>query len=77
MDSNIGVRFSDPIAFKFPEQEHFTRASKLGIDYSETSIKYRIEHKEFELVKMTSKIRSLIDTSNKKYQGKENAGLKK
>jgi hypothetical protein len=77
MDRNIEVRFSNPIAFKFPEQEHFTRASRLGLDYSESSIKYRIEHKEFEVVKQRGGIKSLINTGDARFQGRENAGLKK
>lgn len=74
MDRNIEVRFDSPMAFRMNGQERFTRLSKLGIDYSENSIKYRIENKALEVTN-TPDVKTLIDKAQSQYQGKENAGL--
>jgi hypothetical protein len=75
LDRNIEVRFGATLSFKFPEQERFTRLSKLGVDYSENSIKYRIENKTINIKKLNT--REIIDTSDSKFLGKENAGLRR
>lgn len=75
MDGNIEVRFGNSLAFKFPKQERFTRLSRLGLDYSENSIKYRIENKTIHIAKLPE-VKQLIDKSDEQYQGKDKAGLR-
>lgn len=73
MDRNTEVRFGNPLAFKLPDQERFTKITKLGIDYSENSIKFRIENKALKIEKMPD-AKTLI-TKSSQQPGKENEGL--
>lgn len=57
ISKDCDIKFGKYIAFKQKDQVKFTRSKSLGIDYSEESIKYRIEHKELETE------RPLIDLS--------------
>jgi len=74
MDRNCEVKFGQTLAFKFPGQDKFTRLSRLGIDYSENSIKLRIKNKSLQIVDMP-KISELIDKSSSIFQGKDKTGL--
>jgi len=76
MDRNIEVRFGNILTFKFPEQKRPVRLTSLGIDYSENSIKYRIDNKEQE-VKTLPSSRTLIDKNQSKFQSAENVGLRR
>jgi len=74
MDRNIEVRFGNTITFRMPGQERPTRITRLGIDYSENSIKYRIDNK-WEGISSSPSNKVLYDTSESKFRGKENVGL--
>lgn len=68
------VKHGKHIAFKLENQQRFTRGRTLGLDYSEESIKYRIHHQEFEMVRMPRF--KFIDKSQESFQGKGKEGLR-
>ncbi|MDU2156333.1 relaxase/mobilization nuclease domain-containing protein [Clostridium sp.] len=75
MEQNCNVKYGKHISFKQIGQERFTRGRSLGLNYTEESIKFRIEHKEIEFEK-PMRYPKLIDKSQAKFQGKENGGLR-
>lgn len=75
MKFDCDINYGKHISFRQNGQERFTRAKTLGIDYSEESIKYRIEHKELEFERI-KRFPALIDKKQKAFQGAENGGLR-
>lgn len=61
------------LSFKNPKSDKFMRTKTLGINYLESSIKYRIENKEFVPVKQSVIDKQWIDKSQAKF--KNNKGL--
>lgn len=64
------------LAFENTQTGKFMRSKTIGFHYSEQSIRYRINNKDFEIEKPTFSIKKRwIDKSEQKYQ--ENYGLRK
>lgn len=61
------------LSFKNPKSNKFMRTKTLGINYLESSIKYRIENKEFVPIKQSIIDKQWIDKSQEKF--KNNKGL--
>lgn len=69
------VRQGKYLSFKNEKAQRFTRTKSLGVDYHESSIKYRIENKDFVPIKHAYIDKNWIDKSDKKF--KENYYLKR
>lgn len=63
------------LSFKNPKSDKFMRTKTLGINYLESSIKYRIENKEYVPIKQSIIDKQWIDKSQAKF--KNNRGLNK
>lgn len=63
------------LSFKHPSAKKFTRTKMLGMNYLESSIKYRIDHKDYIPIKPKIINREWIDKTQEKF--KENKGLRK
>lgn len=63
------------LAFKNPKSNKFMRTKTLGINYLESSIKYRIENKAFAPIKQSIIDKEWIDKSQDKF--KNNKGLRR
>lgn len=75
MEQNCEIKYGQYLSFKQKGQERFTRGRSLGLDYTEESIKFRIENKHIKIEKKIYR-KELIDKSQAKFQGKENVGLR-
>ena len=75
MEQNCEIKYGQYLSFKQKGQERFTRGRSLGLDYTEESIKFRIENKHIKIEKKIYR-KELIDKSQAKFQGKENIGLR-
>lgn len=56
------------ISFKHSSAQRFTRAKSLGVDYHESSLKYRIENKDFEPIKTNYINKNWIDKTDEKFK---------
>lgn len=63
------------LSFQIPEKNQSVRTKSLGFNYFKESIKYRIEHKEYEPLKVNVINRKWINKKEQKF--KENKGLYK
>lgn len=63
------------LAFKNPKSNKFMRTKTLGMNYFESSIKYRIENKDYTPLKQNIIDKQWIDKSQAKF--KNNKGLRK
>ena len=63
------------LSFKNPKSNKFMRTKTLGLNYFESSIRYRIENKEFVPIKQNIIDKQWIDKSQEKF--KNNKGLHK
>ncbi|WP_186672979.1 relaxase/mobilization nuclease domain-containing protein [Sporosarcina sp. BP05] len=63
------------LSFKNPKSNKFMRTKTLGMNYFESSIKYRIQNKDFVPVKRNMIDKNWIDKSQEKF--KNNKGLQK
>ena len=63
------------LSFKNPKSNKFIRTKTLGMNYFESSIKYRIENKDFVPIKQNVIDKQWIDKSQEKF--KNNRGLQK
>lgn len=64
------------LAFENPDKNYFMRTKTLGIHYTENSIKYRIENKDFKIHKYKYTLETeKIDKSQEKFR--DNYGLRK
>lgn len=63
------------LSFKSEKAQRFVRTKSLGVDYHESSIKYRIENKDFIPIKHAYIDKNWIDKSDEKF--KENYYLKR
>lgn len=63
------------LSFKHPKAKKFIRTKTLGINYSERSIRYRINHKDFVPIKLKIINREWIDKTQERF--KTNKGLKR
>ncbi|PEP84901.1 relaxase/mobilization nuclease domain-containing protein [Bacillus toyonensis] len=63
------------LSFQHPTSGKFMRTKTMGFHYLESSIKYRIENKEYTPIKLNIHNREWIDTSQEKFQ--HNKGLQR
>lgn len=74
--NGIEVKRGRHIAFKMPHAEKYIRGKTIGIDYTEESINYRINHPEFEPIKIPFVLKTKwIDKNSEEI--KNSIGLKR
>lgn len=67
-EDNFEYKQGKYLAFKNPNSERFIRVKTLGFNYLENSIKYRIEHKEYQPAKLNVINKKWIDKTQDKFK---------
>lgn len=73
--SGYEYKMGKHLAFESPTTKRFIRTKTLGIDYVESSIKYRIEHKAYQPLKVNIFKKQWIDKTQEKF--KQSKGLER